>query len=83
MLNRDPPADAAERASQKARTRRLAQREYRRRYNSGMIKVSVEIDGLDGAVAKKLAATKWLRGELNRETIGDAISKILADAAEQ
>jgi hypothetical protein len=72
-------ADARRRKLKRER-RRLAQREYRRRFDAGRMSVSVEIDG---AVVDMLIASNWLLdGEsADRKKIGIALSAMIAEAA--
>lgn len=82
MLHR-PPAASRKRATRERR--RLAQIEYRRRFDAGLIVVGVEIDGDDGDVVEMLLATDWLKAveRKDRKKIGAAISAMLADAAKR
>jgi hypothetical protein len=75
MVNR-PPSDADKRAVKRER-RRLAQREYRRRFDDGEIMVAVEIDGIDGAVVDMLIGNDWLtKAESHdRKKIAKAIAR--------
>jgi hypothetical protein len=80
MLHR-PPARRRPRQDQRER-RRLAQREYRRRFDAGKWIEPVEIDA---DVIEMLIATGWLK-QTEREDhkrIGVAISAMMAEAAKR
>ncbi|MCA1533715.1 hypothetical protein I6F21_14205 [Bradyrhizobium sp. NBAIM03] len=74
-----PGPDAAAR---KREQRRLAQRDYRRRFDDGLIVVPVEIDGLDGDVVEMLVRNRWLLDDerCDRRKIGAALSAFVAEA---
>ena len=77
MLTR-PPARRRQRVNTRER-RRLAQREYRRRFDDGLIVVAVEIGP---AVVEMLVVSRWLDdGETDRKKIAQALGAMLADAA--
>ncbi|UGX93378.1 hypothetical protein G6321_00048585 [Bradyrhizobium barranii subsp. barranii] len=81
MLHRPPPSRRRTRADQRER-RRLAQREYRRRFDEGKWIEPVEIDD---DVVELLAATGWLK-QAEREDhkkIAKALSAMVADAAKR
>jgi hypothetical protein len=97
VLTRPPAVAARPRAATRAR-RRLAQREYRRRFDSGRMVVAVEVGG---AVVEMLVATGWLIEGSNpdakkndirvrqygtsddRKKIAKAIAAMLAEAAKR
>jgi hypothetical protein len=81
---RRPPSAADRKRNDKRQRRRLAQREYRRRFDDGRIVVAVEIDGIDGADVDMLIANDWLdRGCDDRKKIAKAIAAMLAEAAKR
>lgn len=84
MLHRPPVRRRRQRNDTRTR-RRLAQREYRRRFDAGLITVAVEIDGLDGDVVAMLTATGWLKQAErdDRKKIATAIGKMIAEAAKR
>jgi hypothetical protein len=82
-----PPARDRKRALRERR--RLAQREYRRRFDDGRFTVTVEIGG---AVVEMLIASRWLdHGDINvddlstndRKKIAKAIGAMLSEAAKR
>jgi hypothetical protein len=78
MHDRPPAAD---RKRAKRERRRLAQREYRRRFDAGKFTVAVEIDG---NVVEMLRSTGWLDGECHdRKKIAKALSAMVAEAAKR
>jgi hypothetical protein len=87
MLQR-PPARRRQRNDKRER-RRLAERDYRRRFKAGKFTVAVEIDD---RVVDMMLAPVWLKsGEISdklttaddRKKIGAAIASMLAEAAKR